>query len=213
MTDEDLKYEFEKLSKTLDISKMRFPDVNEYDQWLLYEKRTLLIDECIEEWDYHIVKDIININIEDAGIPKEERKPIILLINSSGGFLHITYSIIDIIKASTTPVWTVNMGEALSGGCLIFLMGERRFAADNSWAMCHAGSGGLQGNYSETKEQSKVWDEQVKSMGNLILERTGMDKRVYNKNKDKDWWLNQEQQLRYGFATDKLANIDEIWGA
>ena len=212
MTDEDIKFEFEKLTKAMDLSRLRFPDVNEYDQWILYEKRTLLIDDYIEDWDYHIVKDIINFNIEDMGIPKEKRKPIIILINSGGGLLNVTYSIIDTIKASTTPIWTVNMGEALSGGCLIFLMGERRFAAPNSWTMCHAGSGGLQGNYSETKEQSKVWDEQVKSMGNLILERTGMDKRTYNKYKDKDWWLNQEQQLQYKFATDKFTNIDEIWG-
>lgn len=213
MTDDEIKMEFKKIAQVSDIAKLRFPDINEYNQWKLYERRTLLIDDYIEEWDYHIVKDIINFNMEDEGIPRENRKPIIILINSCGGLLNVTYSIVDIIKTSTTPVWTVNMGEALSGGCLIFLMGERRFATENSWSMCHAGSGGFQGNYSETKEQSKVWDEQVKCMENLILERTSVDRRTYNKNKDKDWWLNQEQQLKYKFATDKFTNIYDIWGA
>ena len=212
MTEEELRNEFKKVAEVSDIAKLRFPDVNELNQWYLYDRRTLLIDDTIEEWDYHIVKDIIRFNIEDMGIPVEERKPIVILINSCGGLLDITFNIVDIIKVSKTPVWTVNIGSALSGACIIFLMGEKRFASKYSWAMYHSGSGGLSGNYSETKEQSRVWDEQVNGMADIILSRANVDKRTFNKYKDKDWWLNQEQQLKYGFATDKFESIDEIWG-
>lgn len=196
-----------------DLSSMQLPEIGDYNFWKLYNNRMIALDEDITEWDYHIVKDIININLADFGIPREERKPIIILVNSFGGLLDVTNSIIDMIAASTTPVWTVNMGSALSGGCIVFLAGEKRFTTSNSWAMAHAGSGGLSGNYSETKEAAKVWDMQVKRMGEFIMERTGIDTKTYNKYKNKDWYLTADQQIEFGFATDKLESIDQLFRA
>lgn len=195
------------------VATMQLPDIDQYNHWGLFNNRILCLDGEITEWDYQLVKSIMQINIADMGVPREKRKPIIMLINSNGGLLDITESIVDMITISTTPVWTVNMGNALSGGCFIFLAGERRFAVKHSYCMCHAGSGGIQGNYSETKEQSKVWDEQVKRMGEYIMSRTGVDTKTYNKFKNKDWYMNLEQQLSYGFATETLESIDQILGA
>lgn len=192
------------------LASMQLPDVNDYNYWKLYLDRFITIEDEINEWDYHVVKDILNFNIQDFGIPTEDRKPIVILINSNGGMLEITNCIIDAIAMSTTPVWTVNMGEALSGGCIIFLAGEKRFTTKNSWCMTHSGSGGVSGSFNETVEQTKVWNEQVKNMANYVLERTGMEEKIWKKYKNKDWWINQEQQLEYGFATDKLESIDQL---
>lgn len=194
------------------LNSMTFPEIGDFNFWDLYSNRILTVDGEIDDWDYHIVKDIIRINREDKDIPIENRKPIIILINSCGGLLSVTNSILDMVNISKTPVWTVNMGEALSGGCLIFLAGERRFTTPNSWVMCHAGSGGLQGNYSEVVEQSKVYNEQVKNMGNYIMARTGLDEKTYKKYKNKDWYMNMTQQLEYNFATEQLKDIDILFG-
>ena len=198
------------VNTTGSLPSMQLPEISDYNFWQLYNNRMICLDDEITTWDYHIVKDIINVNMADSGKSVKDRTPIIILVNSCGGLLDVTNSIIDIIKISTTPVWTVNMGNALSGGCLIFLAGERRFTTSNSWAMAHAGSGGLQGNYNETKEQTKVWDEQVRKMGEYIVERTGIDDKTWKKNKNKDWWLNADQQMEFGFATDRLESIDDI---
>lgn len=194
------------------VATMQLPDIDQYNYWTFFNNRILTLDGEITDWDYSIVKSIIQINMADSGIDVDKRKPIILLINSNGGLLDITNSILDTIEISKTPVWTVNMGNALSGGCMIFLAGERRFTTSNSWAMAHAGSGGIQGNYSETKEAQKVWDAQVKRMGEYIMSRTGMDTKTYNKYKNKDWYLNADQQLDFGFATERLESIDQIIG-
>lgn len=194
------------------VATMQLPDIDQYNYWTFFNNRILTLDGEITDWDYSIVKSIIQINMADNGIDVDKRKPIILLINSNGGLLDITNSILDTIEISKTPVWTVNMGNALSGGCMIFLAGERRFTTSNSWAMAHAGSGGIQGNYSETKEAQKVWDAQVKRMGEYIMGRTGMDTKTYNKYKNKDWYLNADQQLDFGFATERLESIDQIIG-
>lgn len=194
------------------VATMQLPDIDQYNYWTFFNNRILTLDGEITDWDYSIVKSIIQINMADSSIDVDKRKPIILLINSNGGLLDITNSILDTIEISKTPVWTVNMGNALSGGCMIFLAGERRFTTSNSWAMAHAGSGGIQGNYSETKEAQKVWDAQVKRMGEYIMGRTGMDTKTYNKYKNKDWYLNADQQLDFGFATERLESIDQIIG-
>ena len=194
-----------------DVSTMKLPDMGEFNTWSLYKNRIICLDGEIEDWDYNIAKTIIKFNIEDIGKEKSERKPIILLIHSCGGLLDIANALIDAINCSTTPVWTVNMGNALSGGCLIFLAGEKRFTMKNSWCMTHSGSGGLQGNFSETQEQSKVWNEQVKNMGTYIVERTGIEEKVWKKYKNKDWYLNADQQIEFGFATDKLENLNDLW--
>lgn len=193
------------------LPSMQLPEISDYNFWQLYTNRMIALDDEITTWDYHIVKDILAINMADSGKPIEERKPIIILVNSNGGLLDVTNSIIDTVQLSKTPVWTVNMGSALSGGCLIFLSGERRLTMSNSWCMAHAGSGGLQGNYNEAKEQSKVWDEQVKKMGEYIMTRTGLDEKTWKKYKNKDWWLNANQQLEFGFATEMLESLDSIW--
>lgn len=193
------------------LPSMQLPDIGDYNFWNLYNKRIICLDNEIEDWDYNIAKIIIQFNFEDIGKSEDDRKPIIILVNSCGGLLDVTESIIDAIRCSTTPVYTVNMGQALSGGCLIFLAGKKRFVTKNSWAMTHPGSGGTQGNFNESVEQQKVWSEQVKNMGLYIMERTNIEEKIWKKYKNKDWWLNADQQIQYGFGTDILNNLDELF--
>ena len=193
-----------------DLSTMQLPNIDDYDFWNLYLNRIICIDGEVTTWDYHIVREIIQFNMKDMGIPKEKRRPIILLINSFGGDLEIMFAIVDAIEASTTPVWTVNMGEALSAGGMIFIAGEKRFATKNSWCMTHLGSGTLSGNYNDTVEAKKQWDSQIKKIGEYIISRTNIDEKLWKKNKDKNWYLNAEQQLELGVATDIFESIDQI---
>ena len=192
------------------LSTMQLPEADLYNYWNLYNNNVLTIDGEITDWDYNIVKSIININIQEANKPSEWVKPIILLINSYGGSLDVSYNIVDAISASVVPVWTVNMGNALSGGCFIFLAGEKRFCMENSWARAHSGSGGISGGYNETKAAAKVWDQQVKNMHEYIRTRINMDTKTYGKYKNKDWYLNADQQIEFGFATDKLESLEQI---
>ena len=58
----------------------------------------------------------------ESHIPIDEREPIKIYINSDGGDLAAAFSIIDTIKMSKTPVWTINTGCAYSSGLEIFLL-------------------------------------------------------------------------------------------
>lgn len=208
---DDLQILLPEVNTNGSLPSMQLPEIGDYNFWDLYTNRILSIDGEITDWDYHIVKDIISINMKDKEVCVEERKPIIMLVNSNGGLLDITNSILDIMEISTTPIWTVNMGQALSGGCLIFLAGEKRFTTNKSYCMTHSGSGGTSGTYEQTVEQQKVYNEQIKNMGAYIMERTGIDEKTWKKYKNKDWYLNADQQIEYGFATEKLQSLDQIW--
>ena len=65
---------------------------------------------------------------DEDNIPIEERKPIKIFIDSPGGDLVATFTMINAIKLSKTPVYTINIGAAYSGGFFIFLAGHKRFA-------------------------------------------------------------------------------------
>ena len=67
------------------------------------------------------IEHIIRIyNIIDKNIPIEERKPIKLFINSGGGEITASYEIIDAIRLSKTPVYTINMCWAGSAALEVF---------------------------------------------------------------------------------------------
>lgn len=202
----DLQILLPQIQTTGDLSTMLLPDTDLYSYWNLYSNRILSLEGEIGDWDYSIVKSIINLNILD------KKKPIIILINSCGGLVDISTAIVNAIRLSAAPIWTVNMGMAMSAACIVFLAGEKRFTTKDSWCMTHAGSGGINGNYAETKEAQKWWDAQVRTSGEYIVERTGMDPKIYNKNKNKDWYINTSQQLEYGFATDMIESINELLG-
>lgn len=53
--------------------------------WRLADNRIYYINDEINEETLEIQKDIITINIEDRDKKVEDRKPIIILINSPGG--------------------------------------------------------------------------------------------------------------------------------
>ena len=63
---------------------------------------------------------------EAHNIPVEDREPIKVIIDSCGGSLTDAFIIIDAIRKSKTPVWTIAAGCAYSGGFFVLIAGDRR---------------------------------------------------------------------------------------
>jgi len=112
--------------------------------------------------------------------------------------------------ASKTPVYTINAGSCLSGGALLLVSGHKRFALKFSSALIHSGSGGTQGTYEQTKEQQKNYEQQVTKMGQFLLARTKIEDKVWKKNKSKEWYLSDEEQVTYGVVDQLVESIDDI---
>ena len=70
--------------------------------------------------------------IEEKDIPKEELKPIRLMIHSYGGDLEQSFYFADLCMSSRIPIITVAMGAAMSAGFIIFLSGHKKYAFKHS---------------------------------------------------------------------------------
>lgn len=196
------------LPENLENIKLPSPEMVNY--WRLSEERIFYIDYEIDESVLEIQRAIIAINIADKDIEPSARKKIKIFIDSPGGLLSETMSLVTVMIMSKTPVITVNIAEAYSGGALLLLAGHERYAFPYSKAMLHTGSGGVQGTYEQTEQAQKIYKKQVDEMGSYILERSGMDEKIYKKNKAKDWYMDGNEQVQYGLVHKIVTNLDEI---
>lgn len=189
---------------------MSLPAPELVNYWNLAENRIFYIDYEIDESVLEIQRSIININIEDKDIEPEDRKPIIIMIDTPGGLLVETMSLAMTMVMSKTPVITVNIGTAYSGGALLLLAGHTRYGFKYSKAMLHAGSGGVSGTYDQTEAAQKIYKKQVDEMGSYILERSKIDDKTFKKNKSKDWYFDTDEQVKYGLIDSVLESFEEV---
>ena len=140
---------------------------------------------------------------EEHNIPVEEREPIKLYIDSCGGSLTDTFTIIDAIKLSKTPVWTINMGCAYSGGFFTFISGHKRIAYPHSSFLFHEGSTGTSGTSSQFENYTAFYKRQLEQLKNIVLENTSITQEEYQDIKKDDIWYSVEDGIEKGF-------IDEV---
>lgn len=175
------------------------------------EERILWIDFDITEGLIEFENYILKWNKEDKGIDKEDRKPIRIFIYSYGGDVDAIMSFIELIKLSKTPVYTYNMGQALSAGALLFIVGHKRFAMPGSQVLIH--SGGVNGIGGETNSVIEAVDN-IKKIQKIIeifiIDNTSIDKKTYNKFSKKEWYITVEDGLKYGIIDEVITDIDML---
>ena len=202
--------EIQELIMPKNLENLQLPDPGLLDFYRLAENRIYYIDYEIDMGILDIQRNIILINIADKDIPIEERIPIKILVDSPGGLLSETMSVASTMVQSKTPIITINIADAYSGGAILLMAGHKRYAMPHSKAMLHTGSGGTSGTFEQTEEQQKMYKRQVEDMGKFILTRTGMDEKVFKRNKTKDWYMSTEDQVKYGLVHEIVDNIFDI---
>lgn len=171
------------------------------------DSRIFYLDEEVSDDTFrNVTMFIIKKNIEDAGLPVEERVPIKLIINCFGGEILNGLGLIDVIRNSDTPVYTIVIGYACSMAFYVAALGDVRFAMPNSTFLDHEGfCGGSINSWSKTRDESKFYDR--------IDER--LDKMVASRSKLTFKQLQDEKRIeRYMFADEakELGIIDAIIG-
>ena len=198
------------IPKNLETLQLPAPELLSFYKDL--ERRVIWVEGEIDCCLLESVKWILRWNQEDTGKPKEERIPIRMMINSPGGDLYATYSCVDVMLASETPIITVNMGMAMSGGFMLLIAGEKRFALKNSTALYHSGHGGFEGSASQIETATKHYKKQLAQMQEYILSRTTMDIKTYKKYKDADGWVDSQEQVNLGVVHGIVESVADILG-
>ncbi len=184
----------------------------EFTYWKSRENRTFYIDYEVDDL-YNLIelsKIIIQMNMEEKDVPKEELKPIYLYVHSYGGDLEQAFYFCDLVMSSRIPIVTIAMGVAMSAGFLIFCAGHKRYAFKHSQLLVHSGSAGFQGTAEQIEEAQKNYKKQLNEMKVYILERTNIDEKVFNKNRTKDWYLTAEELIKYNVVDKLIDSFDDI---
>jgi ATP-dependent Clp protease protease subunit len=142
-------------------------------------------------------------NKQDEGIPIEERTPIKMFIDSGGGSLTDTLSIVDSIKLSKTPVYGICTGCAYSGGFFILISCHKRFGYERSSYLFHEGSTGNSGTSGQFQNYTEFYKKQLTQLKNLVINSTKINEKEYSEIKREDVWYDANEALKKGI-------IDEI---
>ena len=195
-----------------EIENLKLPNPDLLGHYKDIENRVIWIDGDIDECVLQDVGGrILEYNREDKGKPIDERKKIVILINSGGGVLDSTYATIAIIEKSKTPVITVNTSMAHSAAGLILLAGHKRYCMPRSQMLIHSGSAsGISGNFEDIQESTKAYKKMVEDMRAYIIEKSKIDKALLSKKSKIDWYLTTDDMINLGCADSILSDLDEI---
>lgn len=195
-----------------DVANLKLPDPDLLRIYKCQANRIIYVDYAIDEDFLQLVgNQIIEYNIQDKGKPVEERKPIVILINSGGGNLETCFAVVGIIEQSKTPVITVNLSSAHSAAGLILLAGHKRYCMPRSQMLIHKGSAsGISGNFDEIADSMKSYKKIVDDMINLICDKSKIERKDITKNCKPDWFLSTEQMLSFGAVDKVLDSLDDI---
>ncbi len=186
------------------------PDPSVVSYYVFENERKIFLETEVCSITMEIIKLILRWNMQDKGIPVEQRKPITLYIMSGGGSLDYMWSLVDVMLASSTPIHTVNLGVAASAAALIFMAGSKRLMMPTATVIIHEGSAEMAGDANKLLDAANNYKEEIKKMHTYILSRTQIPSAVLNKRKKDDWYIDSKLCKEYSVCTDVISSLDEI---
>lgn len=199
------------LSIPEDVATLQLPDVGLRNHYQNEQDRVYILDTAIDDTTLELVKYIIRCNKEDAGKPVDERKRILVMIDSPGGSVEVLASLIGAIKISKTPIWTCCYCTAYSAAADLLACGHKRFALPMTSMMFHAGSACYQGSQNDIDKAKRFFDAMGKRVTEEVNSRTNFDNKFLKKLKTDDMYMNEEESLKYGVIDEIVTDLDTLY--
>ena len=210
--DEMFSIEIPELSQRIidELSGHALPESDTVSNWALEKERKIYFDVDVGADLLALNRLVLRWNMEDRGLPREERRPIWLYIFSYGGDIDYMWMALDTIKTSVTPIYTVNLGQAASAAALIFISGHKRFMMPNAKVTIHEGSAQLSGDAVKVMDQSESYKKQLKQMKMFILNNSEIPRSQLMKKRNNDWELDASYCLEHKACDAIVQSIDDI---
>ena len=197
------------------MSEQFVPIDNIYNEMLLkngLNNRIVDLNESFDEVSIYKLIYMIEriVKMDDlANIPMKDRSEITVRISSYGGYCYDLWSAINVIenlKKKGYIINTVCMGKAMSCGIILLLSGTNRYVYPYSTLMYHSVSSGTYGKIQDMKESIYETDRLNEMAKEYVLEKTNITKEKLDEvDKCKeDWYINSEEALKLGIATQIL---------
>jgi ATP-dependent Clp protease protease subunit len=159
----------------------------------------LLMDEISDSTCKDVIQFIISKNIS-----KPYPKYLQLIINSGGGDLQAAFAVIDTMKGSAIPVYTVGLGCVASAAIAIFMAGEKgkRVLTPNTSVLSHQYSWGTYGKEHELLATVKEYELTTKRMINHYKKCTGLTEKKIREFllPAQDIWLSATEAKKLGIC-------------
>lgn len=156
--------------------------------------RIFYLDTDVDADILHTVTmQIYKINGIDFGLPEEERKPIILMINSGGGDVLNGIGLMDAIRQSKTPVLGICAGYAMSMAFAIFAVCHTRVSIPNAIFMYHDGYESVMNTATKVKDWTNFSPKLDERVDKMIAESSKLtvDYLVSIKEHDNYWFADE----------------------
>jgi ATP-dependent Clp protease protease subunit len=151
-----------------------------------------------------IIQLIYDINDEDIG--KTQVEPIRLIINSFGGEVYSGLALIDTIDNSSTPVYTICHGSAMSMALIVYSAGHNRYASKNATFMYHEAAYPIEGKVAHHKQELKEVERVDSICDNYLLSKTSFTQKQLNSVKkiQGEWYFDIETAQEHGLVNEIL---------
>lgn len=149
---------------------------------------------------HDIARFILQYNAEDRDIDPKDRKPILLYIASNGGEVNSGFELIDIIEASKTPVYTINLAYEYSMGFLIGLCGHKRYAMKNARFLMHDGTNFVWDSGAKAQDKMEFNKLQEQRIRDYVLSHSKVTPEEYDAKLRVEWYMFPDEAKKNGFV-------------
>lgn len=137
---------------------------------------------------------------------KGEDYPIIVYIDSYGGYVDALASMVGTMQSVPNPVITVALGKAMSCGAILLSFGTIRYVDRYAKIMIHEVSGGAIGNVHDMRNSAEETARVNEFWMGLLADNCGIKggyrnlRRIIKGKDGKDLYLNPEEAVEFGIA-------------
>jgi ATP-dependent Clp protease, protease subunit len=171
------------------------------DQLMLHSRQLHLVGPVCPKIIQPLIKQIMALQLVSDD-------PIILWINSGGGYINDGFALIDCIRMSKVPIYTVVRGQACSMASLILVSGHTRIITENSWVMMHDAQGGDIDYVEKVKARIDFIALEQKQVFDFLKNNTKLTDEELKYAKDKELWLNPDQCLEKGIVDQVIKFVE-----
>lgn len=133
---------------------------------------------------------------------KDDHEPIIIYIDSYGGYVDGLMSMISVMDSVPNPFITVATGKAMSAGAVLLSHGDIRCIGKHARVMLHEMSAAAIGNINDIKtdtaEHERLNDYLVSLLAQNCKKTSKQLRRLWGK--DRDLYMNAKQSVEFGIA-------------
>ncbi len=126
--------------------------------------------------------------------------PVNVKINSPGGDVFQGLAIYEALKNHPAKVTTSNDALAASIASIIYLAGDEKLAAPNSFLMIHDPYSGAMGTADDLRKQAELLDMAAEQLTGIYVEETQFDAKSIKSLMSIETWFNFDESIENGLS-------------